>query len=102
MSTRFRPALAGGTMALLFSATLSGQALACSRILWNDNGQATVVARTMDLDKPDKAKMVDTTTSDGMNEKGLVANLLYLAIRIREAGWPAGIVQSSMGAICAR
>jgi penicillin V acylase-like amidase (Ntn superfamily) len=83
---------------------------ACSRIFWNDNGQANVVARTVDLYRSDEAQIVvfprgmkrdgipgrsdgyswksryasiavtafGSATSDGMNEKGLSANLLYL------------------------
>jgi choloylglycine hydrolase len=83
---------------------------ACSRIFWNDNAQAKVVARTVDLYRSDEAKIVayprgtrrvglpgeagglewtakygslavtafGAATSDGMNEKGLSANLLYL------------------------
>lgn len=31
---------------------------ACSRVLWNGNGQAQVVARTMDLYMPDEAQLV--------------------------------------------
>jgi len=87
------------------------QAEACSRMLWNDNGQAVVVARTFDFYKPDVAKVVVSPRgmdrdgmmgdgknavkwkskygsvtissfgkipSDGMNEKGLCANVLYL------------------------
>jgi choloylglycine hydrolase len=86
------------------------EAAACSRIFWNDNDQAMVVARTVDLFRSDEAQVaifprglerdgapgnpkslkwkakygsVGVTafgfaTSDGMNEKGLSANLLYL------------------------
>jgi penicillin V acylase-like amidase (Ntn superfamily) len=82
----------------------------CSRIFWNDNGQAKVVARTVDLFRSDEATIAvfprgvarrgvpgetgglewkakhasvvatafGTATSDGLNEKGLSANLLYL------------------------
>src|SRR5690606_174036 len=85
-------------------------AAACSRIFWNDNGQAKVVARTVDLYRSDEAKVTvyprgtartgipgatgglewkakfgsvaitafGAATSDGMNERGLSANLLYL------------------------
>jgi penicillin V acylase-like amidase (Ntn superfamily) len=85
-------------------------AQACSRIFWNGNDQAKVVARTVDLYRSDEAKIVayprgtkragmpgeasgvewtarygsiavtafGAATSDGMNEKGLSANLLYL------------------------
>ncbi len=84
--------------------------MACSRILSNANGQARVIARTMDLDRPDHdqiavfprgmSRVSDTgdgkplkwtskygsvgvvtggkSTPGGMNEKGLVANTLYL------------------------
>lgn len=83
---------------------------ACSRVFWNDNGQANVVARTMDLYMSDKAELVVSpqglvregltgdsnaanwtakygsatvtafgiAATDGLNEKGLSANLLYL------------------------
>lgn len=87
------------------------QAECCSRILWNDNGQAVVVARTFDFFQEDGAKVVVSPRgldrdglfgvadnpvkwkskygsvtitsfgkipSDGMNEKGLCANVLYL------------------------
>ena len=91
------------------ASTLAVEVSACSRILSNANGQATVVARTMDLYTSDAAQLAvnprgvervsDTgdgkplrwtskygsvavnsfgNTSDGMNEKGLVVNLLYL------------------------
>lgn len=85
-------------------------AWACSRILSNANSQASIVARTMDLNRPDDARVVvfprgmdrvsDTgdgkplvwksrygsvavtargaSTTDGINEKGLVVNILYL------------------------
>lgn len=99
------------TVGLLGVAFVSQQAMACSRVLWNDNGQAIVVARTFDFFKEDGAKVVVsprgverdgmfgtgknavkwkakygsvTVTSfgkipsDGMNEKGLCANVLYL------------------------
>lgn len=101
---------APGLIAAFFLATAADGASACSRILSNTNGQANVVARTMDLYRSDAAKMVvyprglervsntgggksfswasklgsvavtsfGSATSDGMNEKGLVANLLYL------------------------
>lgn len=83
---------------------------ACSRILWNDQDQAKVVARTVDLYRSDEGQVTafprgharsgipgasdglgwqakygsivvtafGSATSDGMNEKGLSANLLYL------------------------
>jgi choloylglycine hydrolase len=81
----------------------------CSLILWNDNGQAVVAARTWDLYREDEARLVylprgiarrgvaegnaaqwkskfasavltafDAGASDGMNEAGLSAHLLYL------------------------
>jgi penicillin V acylase-like amidase (Ntn superfamily) len=85
-------------------------ALACSRVLWNDNGQAVVVGRNMDWPEDTRsdlwafprgiartglsddgnsatwtskygsvvASAFGVATSDGMNEKGLVANLLWL------------------------
>lgn len=85
-------------------------AAACSRIFWNANDQAKVVARTVDLYRSDEAQVTayprglersgmpgetdglkwkakygsiaitafGSATSDGMNEKGLSANLLYL------------------------
>jgi choloylglycine hydrolase len=90
---------------------VADSAPACTRIFWNDNGEAMVVVRTMDLYRTDKAKLVvyprglsrdglqggkgnslkwtskygsvavtafGRATSDGMNEKGLAANMLYL------------------------
>lgn len=98
-------------LGLVGASLLLPRADACSRILWNDNGQAVVVARTFDFFKEDGAKVVvsprgverdglfgdggnavkwkskyGTVTitsfgkipSDGMNEKGLCANVLYL------------------------
>lgn len=98
-------------LGLVGASLLLEKAEACSRILWNDNGQAVVVARTFDFFKEDGAKVVVsprgverdglfgegknaikwkskygsvTVTSfgkipsDGMNEKGLCANVLYL------------------------
>lgn len=85
-------------------------ALACSRVLWNDNGQAVVVGRNMDWPEDTRsdlwafprgiartglsgdgnsatwtskygsvvASAFGAATSDGMNEKGLVVNLLWL------------------------
>lgn len=90
----------------------AGDALACSRVLWADNGQAVLVGRTMDWPErmqdelwvlprgmernglvenpvtwrskygslvmasfPEKGK---AAVSDGINEKGLAANLLWL------------------------
>lgn len=110
MSTSFNSFATTGLVAALSLAAVSVDAMACSRILSNANGQATVVARTMDLDRPDHAQIAvfprgmsrvsDTgdgkplkwtskygsvgvvtggkSTPDGMNEKGLVANTLYL------------------------
>jgi len=94
---------------VLGSSLLGTSALACSRLLWN-NDKAVVVGRTMDLYMSDKARLVvfphgvsrggpegmtnmlqwkskyasvavsglDAAISDGLNEKGLSANLLYL------------------------
>jgi choloylglycine hydrolase len=86
---------------------LNNQAIACSRVLFNSSGNV-VVGRTMDLYMPDHAKLMiyprgvardggvpnsakwnakygsvavnslDMGSSDGINEKGFVANLLYL------------------------
>ena len=86
---------------------LNNQAIACSRVLFN-SADNVVVGRTMDLYMPDHAKLMiyprgvarnggvpnsakwnakygsvavnslDVGSSDGINEKGLVANLLYL------------------------
>ncbi|MFJ5487168.1 linear amide C-N hydrolase [Hansschlegelia beijingensis] len=110
MPARSRRAAAVGILVAFSAATAAGDASGCSRILSNANGQAIVVARTMDLDIPDKAEIViyprrverasntggpepfrwtsrfgsvgvktlGAATSDGMNEKGLVVNLLYL------------------------
>lgn len=104
--TIVRPLVALATLATL----LPAPARACSRIFWNDNDKAKVVARTVDLYRSDEAKIVayprglkrsgmpgesnaaewtskygsiavtafGAATSDGMNEKGLSANLLYL------------------------
>ena len=110
MKSRVGRVAALGLVAAFFATTLADDASACSRILSNTNGQANVVARTMDLYRSDAAKMVvyprglervsktgdgkpftwasklgsvavtsfGAAASDGMNEKGLVANLLYL------------------------
>ena len=88
------------------STLICSSALACSRLLWV-NDKATVVGRTMDLYMSDRARVLvlprgivrgggdgmlswkskyasvsltalDNAVSDGLNEKGLVANLLYL------------------------
>jgi penicillin V acylase-like amidase (Ntn superfamily) len=94
-------------IACLTIGLVNTQALACSRVLFN-SGDIHVVGRTMDLYIPDHAKLMiyprgiardggvvnsakwnakygsvavnslDIATSDGINEKGLVANLLYL------------------------
>jgi penicillin V acylase-like amidase (Ntn superfamily) len=92
----------------LWAASPTGQA--CTRVLWNDNGAAVVVARTMDQQKPDHAQIVfspegtardgmpgtvgslkwtsryamvavlsfGATITDGMNEKGLSVQSLWL------------------------
>lgn len=103
-----RKALIAGLLGL---SLFSQPAESCSRILWNDNGKAIVVARTFDFFKEDGAKVVVSPRgverdglfgegghavkwkskygnvtitsfgkipSDGMNEKGLCANVLYL------------------------
>ena len=84
-------------------------AAACSRVLWDDNGQAVVVGRNMDWSEDMRSNLwafprgiarsglggdnslgwtskygsvatsvYELGTADGMNEKGLVANLLWL------------------------
>lgn len=100
----------GALCATLCTFVAPESARACSRIFWNDNDQAKVVARTVDLYRSDEAQIVsyprglkrggmpgetgglewtakygsiavtafNSATSDGMNEKGLSANLLYL------------------------
>jgi choloylglycine hydrolase len=106
-----KAALATRVLVCSVAATLaSTPASACSRVFWNDNDQAKVVARTVDLYRSDEAQIAafprgmersgipgrsdglawkakygsiavtafGTATSDGMNEKGLSANLLYL------------------------
>jgi len=102
--------IAAGCLAMLAAAAGPADAQACSRIFWNSNDQAKVVARTMDLFMSDAARIVATprgiarvsdtgdgkplawtarygalvvtafgiATSDGLNEKGLSANVLYL------------------------
>jgi penicillin V acylase-like amidase (Ntn superfamily) len=96
----------------LLAAIVAGAELAhaCSRVLWNDNGQAAVVGRNMDWPEDMQtdlwafprgiarsglsgdansltwtskygsvsAAVYNIGTSDGINEKGLVANLLWL------------------------
>jgi choloylglycine hydrolase len=94
-------------VASLSMSLLNNQAIACSRVLFNSAGNV-VVGRTMDLYMPDHAKLMiyprgvardggvpnsakwnakygsvavnslDMGSSDGINEKGFVANLLYL------------------------
>lgn len=103
--------LAVSALTLTFSLSLITETvMACSRVYWNDNGQANVVARTMDLYMSDEAEFVITpqgierkgetgdgntaswtsqygsaavtafgiAATDGLNEAGLAANLLYL------------------------
>lgn len=116
MSNRMKRIATVGIIGAFSILTSPVTASACSRILSNDNGQANIVARTMDLYRSDDAKLVvyprgvarvsdpgdgdllqwrskfgsvavsslGTTTSDGINEKGLVANLLYLGNTIYE------------------
>lgn len=102
-----RKNIAIALIASLSITLLNNQALACSRILFN-SGDNHVVGRTMDLYMPDHARLMiyprgvtrdggvpnsakwnakygsvavnslGIATSDGINEKGLVANLLYL------------------------
>lgn len=99
-----------GAAALLIAALAGADfAAACSRVLWNDNGQAVVVGRNMDWFEDTRtnlwvfprgiarsglagdnslawtskygsltAAVYDIGTADGINEKGLVANLLWL------------------------
>jgi penicillin V acylase-like amidase (Ntn superfamily) len=95
----------------LFIASLIGVdiAAACSRALWNDNGQAVLVGRNMDWPQDMQINLwafprgiarsglssgnshnwvskygsvavavYDMAVADGINEKGLVANLLWL------------------------
>lgn len=107
---KLKRATAVGLVTAFIGTTVIDSAAACSRILWNTNNQAHVVARTVDLFRSDEAKIVayprgmarvsktddgasfewktkfgsiavtafGVATSDGMNEKGLVTNLLYL------------------------
>ncbi len=102
--------LMAGALIAALPITFGGDiAMACSLIFWNDNGQAVVAARTMDLYVDDQPRLVflprgierrgvaqadaatwtskyastvltafDAGTSDGMNEAGLSAHLLYL------------------------
>jgi penicillin V acylase-like amidase (Ntn superfamily) len=102
--------IASGLVAAFALSTVSESALACTRVFWNTNKQAKIVARTMDLFMSDQARIVasprgvervsDTgsgkplkwvarygsvavtalgvATSDGLNEKGVSVNLLYL------------------------
>jgi choloylglycine hydrolase len=100
---------AGFVAAVAASVGFGSSAKACSLILWNDNGQAVVAARTMDLYVSDEPRLVylprgiarrgvaegnaaqwtskfasavmtgfDAGATDGMNEAGLSAHLLYL------------------------
>jgi choloylglycine hydrolase len=98
-------------LAVAISITLfPGQAIPCSRVLWNNNGQAIVVGRSMDWFEDMKtnlwvfprgierdggvgtnslkwtskygsltASFYDIGTTDGINEKGLAVNALWLA-----------------------
>ena len=103
--------------ALMISVAIpAASVLACTRVFWNDNSQAMVVARTMDLFRSDAARMVISprgiermsrtndgktfpwkarygtvaitalgiATSDGMNERGVAVNLLYLDKEVYE------------------
>ena len=106
----FRTVAAVALATLLVIPAVADRALGCSRIFWNANPDAKVVARTMDLFRSDEARLsanprgierrgvpgesgglawkakyasvavtaFGAATSDGMNEKGLSANLLYL------------------------
>lgn len=111
-----RRTLTGVAVAMLAAAAVLGggadaPARACTRIFWNDNDQARVVARTMDLFRPDEARLqvsprgvsrssaapagpaaqwtakygalvvtaFGVAVSEGLNEKGLSASLLYLS-----------------------
>ena len=58
MTSKMGRAAAVGLVAVFFATTAADGASACSRILSNANGQANVVARTMDLNRSDNAKMV--------------------------------------------
>lgn len=103
--------LVASGLALTFALSLMTEtAMACSRVFWNDNDHANVVARTMDLYMSDEAELVVSprglerdgmtgdgnaaswtseygssavtafgiAATDGLNEAGLAANLLYL------------------------
>lgn len=97
-------------IALVAVAAWTGPAASCSRVLWNDNGQAVVVGRNMDWPEDTREKLwafprgiahsglsgdgnelhwtskygsvavsfYDLGTADGINEKGLVVNTLWL------------------------
>lgn len=97
-------------VALLAVAAWIDPAVSCTRVLWNDNGQAVVVGRNMDWPEDTRAKLwvfprgiahsglsgddnslhwtskygsvaisfYDLGTADGLNEKGLAANMLWL------------------------
>lgn len=99
-----------GAAALAASVAAADFAVACSRVLWADNGQAVVVGRNMDWPEDTRAKLwafprgiahsglsgddnslkwtskygsvavsfYDIGTADGINEKGLVVNSLWL------------------------
>ncbi len=107
--TPIKLAVSALTLTFTFS-LITETAMACSRVFWNDNGQANVVARTMDLYMSDGAELVISprgiaregrtgddnpanwtsqygssavtafgiAATDGLNETGLAANLLYL------------------------
>jgi penicillin V acylase-like amidase (Ntn superfamily) len=110
---RLQISLLASVALILLLASIAG-ADACTRVLWNTNRQAKVVARSMDLFRSDEARVVvspegiahvpvtkgakavtwtakygsvaitafNTATSDGMNERGLVANMLYLGTEV--------------------
>lgn len=99
-----------GASALIATVAAADLAVACSRVLWADNGQAVVVGRNMDWPVDTRAKLwafprgitrsglsgddnslqwtskygsvavsfYDVGTADGINEKGLVVNSLWL------------------------
>lgn len=112
-----RTILVAATMAAgaVMSLPAGREAEACSLIFWNDNGQAMVAARSMDLYISDEPRLVylprgiartgakapdaarwtskyasvgltalDAATSDGINEAGLSAHLLYLHGSVHE------------------
>jgi penicillin V acylase-like amidase (Ntn superfamily) len=69
----------GRRVALVGALALFGVAPAdaCSRVFSSaaSNGQAMVVGRTMDLFINDNAALLGKLVSDGLNERGLNANL---------------------------